>query len=164
MDAGVLAEITAFWWMPRILARVSLAQLLRFGLLMAVLRFAVIAALPDVPAVMMAMQLLHAFTFATHHTASIGLIHQAAPPEHQAKARAVLGAGLWSGRRHRRAGGRGAVAARADAGGVWFVLRRRLAGLAVCAALANVGPAGADYAQRLAWALKSAGQTTPLGQ
>ena len=72
-------------------------KLLRFGLLMAVLRFAVIAALPDVPAVMMAMQLLHAFTFATHHTASIGLIHQAAPPEHQAKSQgctAVLGYGL----------------------------------------------------------------------
>ena len=97
---GVLAEITAFWWMPRILARVSLAQLLRFGLLMAVLRFAVIAALPDVPAVMMAMQLLHAFTFATHHTASIGLIHQAAPPEHQAKSQGlywVLGYGLGGG-------------------------------------------------------------------
>ncbi|MCK6437037.1 MFS transporter [Rivihabitans pingtungensis] len=97
---GVLAEITAFWWMPRILARVSLAQLLRFGLLMAVLRFAVIAALPDVPAVMMAMQLLHAFTFATHHTASIGLLHQAAPPEHQAKSQGlywVLGYGLGGG-------------------------------------------------------------------
>jgi PPP family 3-phenylpropionic acid transporter len=61
----VLAEITAFWWMPRILARVSLAQLLRFGLLMAALRFAVIAAWPDSPPAIAAMQLFHAFTLRT---------------------------------------------------------------------------------------------------
>mgnify|MGYP002137784995 CR=1 FL=1 len=97
---GVLAEITAFWWMPRLLGRCTLVQLLRWGLLMAVLRFGVMASLPDLPVAVIAMQLLHAFTFATHHTASIGLIHQAVPAEHQAKGQGlywVLGYGLGGG-------------------------------------------------------------------
>lgn len=97
---GVLAEITAFWWMPRLLGRCTLVQLLRWGLLMAVLRFGVMASLPDLPVAVIAAQLLHAFTFATHHTASIGLIHQAVPAEHQAKGQGlywVLGYGLGGG-------------------------------------------------------------------
>lgn len=97
---GVLSEIAVFWLMPRILARVSLPRLLALGLWMAVLRFAVIAALPDTPPAIVAAQLLHAFTFGTHHTASVGLVHRYMPPEHQAKGQGlywVLGYGIGGG-------------------------------------------------------------------
>ncbi len=82
---GVLCEVAVFWAMPSLARRVSLPQLLRFSLLMAVLRFGLMAAFPQALGVMVFAQTLHAFTFATFHTASVGLVHRYFPAHLQSR-------------------------------------------------------------------------------
>jgi len=62
--SGVLSEIAMFWWAPRLFARYGAHPLLSFCLAVTVLRWAVTALFPANVALMLAMQLLHAFSFA----------------------------------------------------------------------------------------------------
>lgn len=71
---GVLAEIGVFLAMPWLLRRARPEMLLRVAFGCAVLRFVVVGWMPDSAALMVAAQLLHAFTFGAHHAASVHLV------------------------------------------------------------------------------------------
>ena len=86
---GVIAEIIAFALMQRIIAALGLRTLFLLGLLLAGLRFLVIAWLADSIVLMLLAQVLHAATFGTHHAASIALIHRFFQGRHQAKGQAL---------------------------------------------------------------------------
>ncbi len=86
---GVVAEIGAFVLMPRIIGWLGLRQLFLLGLLLAVLRFVLIAWLPQSVWMMALAQVLHAATFGTHHAASIALIHRYFQGAHQARGQAL---------------------------------------------------------------------------
>lgn len=88
-SVGVVAEIVAFVVMPRIVDRLGLRQLFLLGLLLAVMRFLMIAWLAQSVWVMAVAQVLHAATFGTHHAASIALIHRFFQGKHQAKGQAL---------------------------------------------------------------------------
>lgn len=88
-SVGVIAEIIAFALMQRIIAALGLRTLFLLGLLLAGLRFLVIAWLADSIVLMLLAQVLHAATFGTHHAASIALIHRFFQGRHQAKGQAL---------------------------------------------------------------------------
>ncbi|MDP3083204.1 MAG: MFS transporter [Rubrivivax sp.] len=73
---SVAAEIVFFWFQGRFIDRFSPYRWLLWAALLALLRFAAIAAFGDLPAVLVAAQLLHAVTFAAHHAACILLINR----------------------------------------------------------------------------------------
>ena len=64
---GVVAEIAMFWWMPRLFARFGAGALMSFCLAVTVLRWVLTALFPAELALMFAVQLLHAFSFAVFH-------------------------------------------------------------------------------------------------
>lgn len=68
---GVLAEILFFYFQASVFQRVSPRAVILFAFGVAVVRFAMIGAGPASLAVLVAAQLLHAATFAAHHSASI---------------------------------------------------------------------------------------------
>jgi MFS transporter, PPP family, 3-phenylpropionic acid transporter len=72
---GVLAEIALFWWQRHLFARFTLAQLLGGSFVLAVLRFALIALAGPSLLLLGLAQLLHAATFAVHHSASMKYLH-----------------------------------------------------------------------------------------
>lgn len=86
---GVLAEIGAFLLMPRLVDWLGLRRLFLLGLLLAVLRFLMIAWLAQSTLAMALAQILHATTFGTHHAASIALIHRFFQGKHQARGQAL---------------------------------------------------------------------------
>lgn len=88
-SVGVVAEIAAFAFIPRIIQVLGLRQLFLLGLLLAVLRFLAIAWLAQSVLAMALAQVLHAATFGTHHAASIALIHRFFQGKHQAKGQAL---------------------------------------------------------------------------
>lgn len=88
-SVGVIAEIVAFALMPRIIRGLGLRRLFLLGLLLALLRFLMIAWLAQSTMLMFLAQLLHAATFGTHHAASIALIHSFFQGRHQAKGQAL---------------------------------------------------------------------------
>lgn len=86
---GVICEIAVFLLMPRLLQWLNVSQLLLFGLLVAALRFVLIAWLAHWPVVIVLAQALHAFTFGSHHAASMALFHRHFAGRHQAKGQAL---------------------------------------------------------------------------
>jgi MFS transporter, PPP family, 3-phenylpropionic acid transporter len=72
---SVVAEIGVFLWMPHLLKRVSIANVIAVSLGCAVVRFLLIGWLAQVPAVLAAAQLLHAATFGAHHAAALAAVH-----------------------------------------------------------------------------------------
>lgn len=85
----MLAEIGAFLLMPRLVDWLGLRRLFLLGLLLAVLRFLMIAWLAQSTLAMALAQILHATTFGTHHAASIALIHRFFQGKHQARGQAL---------------------------------------------------------------------------
>jgi PPP family 3-phenylpropionic acid transporter len=61
---GVLSEIAMFWWTPRLFARYGAHTLMSFCLAVTVLRWALTGLFAGELALMFAVQLLHAFSFA----------------------------------------------------------------------------------------------------
>ncbi|MFO1385164.1 MAG: MFS transporter [Chitinivorax sp.] len=88
-SVGVVAEICAFVMMPRIIDWLGLRRLFLLGLLLAVLRFLMIAWLAQSVWAMALAQLMHAATFGTHHATSIALIHRFFQGRHQARGQAL---------------------------------------------------------------------------
>jgi PPP family 3-phenylpropionic acid transporter len=68
---GVIVEIGFFFVQGRIFARFDPFQLLAASFLLAALRFALIAEAAQIAVLLVIAQLLHAATFAVHHSASI---------------------------------------------------------------------------------------------
>jgi PPP family 3-phenylpropionic acid transporter len=68
---GVVAEVAFFYFQAPVFARFGARRVMLFAFGAAVLRFAVTGAAPGLLSVMIAAQLLHAVTFAAHHSASV---------------------------------------------------------------------------------------------
>jgi len=68
---GVLAEVVFFYFQGRLFARFSAQRVMLAAFAVAVLRFVVTGALPALLWVLVAAQLMHAATFAAHHSASV---------------------------------------------------------------------------------------------
>lgn len=86
---GVLSEILVFLWSPLLFRRFSPARVLLATLLLAVLRFLLIAWGVTLPLLVVFAQLLHAATFGAYHAAAVALVHRYFPGRHQAKGQAL---------------------------------------------------------------------------
>lgn len=104
---GVVCEIMVFLWMPKLVARAGLRNILLVSFLLATLRFVMIGFGAKWLVVVVLAQTLHAASFGSYHAASVALIHRFFRGRHNAKGQAIytsvsfgLGGtigGLWSG-------------------------------------------------------------------
>ena len=85
---GVIAEILVFLWLPR-LKQVNFERLLLVTFALATVRFLMIAWGVEYPMVIIAAQVLHAFTFGAYHASAVSLIHQYFKGRHQARGQAL---------------------------------------------------------------------------
>lgn len=86
---GVICEIGIFMWMPRLLKRFTLKQIMLVSLSLAVVRFMAIGAVPNQLGWLVVAQTLHAFTFGSFHAASVEVVTQFFNGRHQAKGQAI---------------------------------------------------------------------------
>jgi PPP family 3-phenylpropionic acid transporter len=86
---GVLAEVILFIYMHRLLKHYGAKLLLLSSLVLATIRWILIAFFIDNLAVLLFAQLLHAATFGSFHAASIHLIHYYFPGKLQARGQAL---------------------------------------------------------------------------
>jgi len=86
----VLAEVVLFLRLPQLLARFSLRALLLASFACAVVRFIAIGWGAGSLAVLLAAQLLHAFTFGAFHSASVAAVHRLFPDPVQARGQALF--------------------------------------------------------------------------
>src|SRR5882672_3343579 len=86
---GVVIEIGLFYSQGRLFKRFELLRLVEVSLLVAVIRFFLIAELAQVAAVLVVAQLLHAVTFAVHHSASVLTIQRWFPGRAAARGQAI---------------------------------------------------------------------------
>jgi PPP family 3-phenylpropionic acid transporter len=68
---GVVAEVAFFYFQSHVFARFGARRVMLAAIALAVLRFSLTGAAPGLLAVMVAAQLLHAATFAAHHSACV---------------------------------------------------------------------------------------------
>lgn len=87
---GVLAEIVLFLRLPQLLARFPLRALLLASFACAVVRFIAIGWGVELLPVLVAAQLLHAFTFGAFHSASVAAVHRLFPGSVQARGQALF--------------------------------------------------------------------------
>lgn len=76
---GVVCEVLFFAFQARFFHRLSLQAWLCLSFFICVVRFSLTAAFPEVWAVMLFAQAMHAFTFAAHHTATITWLRENLP-------------------------------------------------------------------------------------
>ncbi len=76
---GVICEVLFFALQARFFHRLSLQTWLCLSFFICVVRFSLTAAFPQVWAVMLLAQAMHAFTFAAHHTATISWLRENLP-------------------------------------------------------------------------------------
>jgi PPP family 3-phenylpropionic acid transporter len=88
---GVIAEIAVFMWLPRWLPNVSMARILLATLLIALVRFIIIAWGIDYLGWIIFAQILHAATFGAYHLSAVALIHRYFHGRNQAR-----GQGLYN--------------------------------------------------------------------
>jgi PPP family 3-phenylpropionic acid transporter len=86
---GVCAEIVLFIYMRRLLKRYSLRHILLFSIVLAVVRWLMIAWCADHLWLLILAQLLHAATFGSAHAAAIHLVHLYFGRQHQGKGQAL---------------------------------------------------------------------------
>jgi PPP family 3-phenylpropionic acid transporter len=91
---GVAGEVVAFTQTHRIVPALGERRVMLISLLLAALRWLVIGLAVDHPAVLVVMQLLHAATFATFHSAVISLIYRHFGDGHQGQGQALYSM-LW---------------------------------------------------------------------
>ncbi len=87
--AGVVAEIVLFYVQHLFFKRYSLQHLALFSFVIAAIRFALIGGVGDSTVALVFVQLLHAVTFALHHSASVALLRTWFVPAQQARAQAL---------------------------------------------------------------------------
>lgn len=139
---GVVAEIVVFAVMHRLFGRFRITALLQFSFLVTVARWLLVAAFPELLAVIVFSQLLHAVTFGIYHAAAIQLIHRLFTASHQHRGQALyssmsFGVGgslgsLYSGYLWEQAGPASIYVAAAGAAAVsalvtWFYVRPAVA-------------------------------------
>ncbi|HET8711806.1 MAG TPA: MFS transporter [Spongiibacteraceae bacterium] len=73
---AVVAEVVIFLFMPQLLSRFALRSILLVSLLLAALRWLLIALLVDYLPVLLFAQCLHAASFASHHAAAIEIVRR----------------------------------------------------------------------------------------
>jgi PPP family 3-phenylpropionic acid transporter len=86
---GVIAEIGVFLLVPRWLPRFGARRLLLLAAALTTLRWLLIAAFPQYPAVIGAAQTLHAASFGLYHAVSIYLVHRLFTGSHQGRGQAL---------------------------------------------------------------------------
>jgi PPP family 3-phenylpropionic acid transporter len=86
---GVLVEIAVFFYMPRLMRRFGLRNLLLASFVAAVLRFLMIGWGVDWLAVVVFAQVLHGLTFGAYHAASITAVNCWFPGRSQARGQAL---------------------------------------------------------------------------
>lgn len=86
---GALIEIGLFYSQGRLFKRFDLLRLIEASLLVAVLRFFLIAELAQIAVVLVLAQLMHAVTFAVHHSASVLTIQRWFPGRAAARGQAL---------------------------------------------------------------------------
>ena len=91
---GVLAEVIAFTQSHRLLQKFTEYQLVLSCLLLASLRWLVIAFAVDTPALLWMVQVLHAFSFAIFHAAAMSFIYREFSQGQQGQGQAIYSA-LW---------------------------------------------------------------------
>lgn len=94
---GVVAEILLFLWLPRLMRRFSLNQILLTSFGCAFVRFLLIAWGVQSLAILLVAQLMHAVTFGAYHSAGVALMHRIFRGRNQARGQAIytsLGYGL----------------------------------------------------------------------
>lgn len=87
---GVLAEVGIFLLMPRLLEGLGLRSLMLISLLLCVLRWGLIAVLPESLGVMLFAQLLHAATFGCLHAVGIALVQHYFTPATSGRGQALF--------------------------------------------------------------------------
>jgi PPP family 3-phenylpropionic acid transporter len=107
---GVVAEIAVFLVGPRLVRRFPLLTLLYVALLGTAVRWALVAAFPDRPAVMLFAQTLHLFGFGLFHAVTVLLTPRLLPPGTEARAQALVSSFGW---------GAGGIAGSLLAGWLW---------------------------------------------
>jgi PPP family 3-phenylpropionic acid transporter len=86
---GVAAEIVVFLYMRRLFGVFRIVSLLQFSFAVTVLRWLLVAFLPEYLAVIVFSQLLHAVTFGVYHASAIQLIHRLFQGRHQHRGQAL---------------------------------------------------------------------------
>lgn len=86
---GVVIEIALFYTQGRLFMRFDLLRLVEVSLLVAVVRFFLIAELAQMVVVLVLAQLMHAVTFAVHHSASVLTIQRWFPGRAAARGQAL---------------------------------------------------------------------------
>ncbi len=107
---GVVAEIAVFVLGPRLVRRFPLLVLLYAALAGTAVRWALVAAFPDRPAVMLFAQTLHLFGFGLFHAVTVLLAPRLLPPGSEARAQALVSSFGW---------GAGGIAGSLLAGALW---------------------------------------------
>jgi len=85
---GVIFEIGVFLFLPRLMERFSIRQILVFSFACGVVRFALIGWGVGVPWLIALAQVLHAATFGSYHAAAAAAIHRYFRGRHQARGQA----------------------------------------------------------------------------
>ncbi len=86
---GVLAEVGVFLVMHRLLQRWGARRVLIGSLALAAVRWLLIGYFPEVMAVLLFAQLLHAATFGTFHASAIDMVHRYFPGKLQGRGQAL---------------------------------------------------------------------------
>lgn len=107
---GVVAEIAVFVLGPRLVRRFPLIVLLHAALLGTVVRWVLVAAFPEQPAIMLFAQALHLFGFGLFHAVTVLLAPKLLPPGSEARAQALVSSFGW---------GAGGIAGSLLAGWLW---------------------------------------------
>ncbi len=88
---GIVAEVALFAWGRRLVERLGPAGLTACAAIASIIRWGVTAAAPPL-AVLAAVQVLHAATFAMQHLSAMLVLSRCVPPERAATAQALHGA------------------------------------------------------------------------
>lgn len=86
---GVIAEVTVFMVMHRLLNRFGARRVLMASLFLAALRWILIGSFPQSLVMLLFAQTLHAATFGTFHAAAIHLVHHYFPGGYQGRGQAL---------------------------------------------------------------------------
>ena len=86
---GVVAEIFVFLFMPRLLRRFAIRDILLFSFASAVGRFLLIGWGVDHAALIVIAQLMHGATFGAYHAAAVAAINKLFPGRHTARGQAL---------------------------------------------------------------------------
>ena len=86
---GVIAEVLVFMRMHKLVPKFGLKNLLIVSLLLAAIRWVIIALFPMNTSLMISAQILHAASFGVYHAVAIQLIHNYFVGQHQGKGQAL---------------------------------------------------------------------------